>query len=207
MTGRARPRSGRLSSRSPIWSPPTAEDGSRTENVETWELLNEEMRQRLDVQRGAAARLETKAAVVIGAALTAVQFVAKEPVRSYWLPAAVVAYATAMGAGLFAVLPRAFDEIGPRSMLVGLWLFPRGRAAAELANNRYVAYQANARRHGRRVDCVRVAIVALIAGGIMSVVHLTEGVRPHVGGTTTSCASTGALNNNTTGAASCGSIP
>lgn len=174
------------------------------EQVETWDLLNAEMRHRLDVQRAAAERLETKAAIVLGAALTAVQFVAKERVRSYWLVVAVIAYCTAISAALCAVLPRAFDEVGPRSMLVGLWLFPRGRAAAELANNRYVAYQANARRHGRRVDCVRVAIVALIAGAIMSVVHLTEGARTDAGRTTANCAGTGVVTTiNTTSAAGC----
>lgn len=170
-----------------------------TEQVATWELLNDEMRDRLDVQRGAAERLETKAAIVTGAALTAVQFVAKEPVTSYWLPAAVLAYCAAMGAAFFAVVPRAFDEIGPRSMLVGLWLYPRGRAAAELANNRFVAYQANAKRHGMRVDCVRVAIVALMAGATLSVVHLTQGDRTDAGRTPTGCASVAATSAGTTG--------
>ncbi len=147
------------------------------EQPETWDLLNEELRHRLDVQRAAAQRLETKATVIIGAALAGVQFIAKEPFRSYWLPLAVGSYLAAIGAGLLAVLPQVFHETGPRPMLIGLWLYPRGRAAAELANNRLAAYEMNVKRHGRRVAAVRVSVVALVLAAILSVAHLTQGAR------------------------------
>lgn len=60
-------------------------------------------------------------------------------------------------------------------MLIGLWLYPRGRAAAELANNRLAAYEMNVQRHGRRVAAVRVSVVALVLAAILSVAHLTQG--------------------------------
>jgi hypothetical protein len=148
-----------------------------TEQPETWELLNDELRHRLDVQRSSAERIETKAAVVIGAALTAVQFVVREPVRSYWLPPTVGAYVAAMIFGLLTVMPRVFDETGPKAMLTGLWLYPRGRAAAELANNRLLAYEGNLKRHRWRLFWLRLSLLAVVVGAIMSVIHLTEGVR------------------------------
>jgi len=120
-------------------------------------------------------RIETKAAVVIGAALAAAQFVAAQPVRSYWLPTALVAYTAAIAAGLWCVRPRTFDNIGLEQLLTGLWRYPRGRAAAEIVNNRNVAIKANARRHQARVTWFWLSLVGLGLGAIMSVGHLSLG--------------------------------
>ncbi len=69
-------------------------------------------------------------------AFAAIQFVAGKDVSSPWLPWALAAYGAAMATSLYvAALPRRFEEVKPRSILLGLWLYPKGRAAAELANN------------------------------------------------------------------------
>ena len=155
--------------------------GSVEEHPETWELLNEELRHRLDVQRSSAERLETKAALVLGAALTAIQFVAREAVRSGWLSWAVAAYVGAMACAVLVVVPRRFEELKPRSLIVGLWLYERGRSTAELANNRLVAFETNVRRQGRRMWLVRASIVLLVVGAILSAEHLARGVRTNAG--------------------------
>ena len=99
---------------------------------ETWELLNDELRHRLDVQRAAFERLEARAAIVLGVAFAAIQYIAEKPVRSAFLPWAIGAYVAAMLCSLIAMWPRRFEELKPRSLLTGLWLWPRGLAAAEL---------------------------------------------------------------------------
>ncbi|MEY2446654.1 MAG: hypothetical protein QOH79_130 [Acidimicrobiaceae bacterium] len=157
------------------------------EQPATWELLNDEMRHRLDVQRAAGERIDAKAAIVLGAAIAAVQFVAKEPVRSYWLPASVSAYAVAIVLALVALRPRAFDEVGGHAMLVGLWAYPRGRAAAELANNRVWALTKNAERQTGRIRWLWASIAVLLLAAMMSVVHLTQGERIDAGPTARIC--------------------
>lgn len=149
----------------------------RVAQPETWTLLNEEGRHLLDTQRSAAERIETKAALVVGAALTAAQFVAKEPFSSYWLPAAMTGYLLAILCGLACVLPRTLNNIGLDETVRGVWWFDRGRAAAEIVNNRNVAIKANARRHRRRVLWFWAALTMLAIGAIMSVGHLTLGRR------------------------------
>ena len=166
----------------------------------TWELLNEELRLRLDAQRRAFERIEARAAIVLGASFAALQFVAGEERRSGWLPLALGAYGLAMLFSLIAVLPRAFEETKPRSLLLGLWWYPRGRAAAELANERLRAFDLNVDRQARMVGLLRASVAVAIAGAMMSTAHLTKGERTNVdrAGSSASC---------TAGASSCSTAP
>ena len=150
------------------------------EQARTWELLNEELRLRIETQRRAFERIEARAAIVLGATFAALQFVAEKPVTSRWLPLALIAYGLAMAFSLIAVLPGWFKETKPRSVLLGLWLYPRGRAAAELANNRLVAFEKNVGRQGRLVLLVRASVAAAVVGAMMSTAHLTKGERTDV---------------------------
>lgn len=159
---------------SPTLAMPAA---SFDEQPETWELINDEARHLLSAQRSAGERVETKAALVMAAALTAAQFVAKEPLSSYWLPFAVVGYATAFGIGMLCIRPRAFEELGLKRVMLGVWWWPRGRAAAEMANSRNEAIRVNALRHRRRVSFFWWSLAALAIGAMMSIGHLTRGER------------------------------
>lgn len=167
------------------------------EQPATWEMLSEEGRYLLDSQRAAGERIETKAAVVIGAALTAAQFVATRELHSYWLPLALAAYLVAIGAGLVCVRPRTFDNIGLEQLLKGLWWYPKGRAAAEIVNNRNLAVKANARRHQSRVTWFWLSLTTLALGAIMSVGHLTwgrdEDDRQQLNGTCTPASTSGSF--------------
>ena len=115
-----------------------------------------------------------------GATFAALQFVASKPVASPWLGWAVGAYTGAMACSLITVLPGWFKETRPRSLLVGLWLYPPERAAAELANNRLIAFEENVGRQGRMVFLVRASVGLGLAGAIMSTLHLMEGNRTDV---------------------------
>ena len=144
----------------------------------TWVLLNDEVRQRLDVQREALAHIEARAAIVLGAAFAALQFVAEKPLSSPWLPLAASAYVGAMACSLIAVLPGSFQEIEPNAVVLGLWFYQPDLAAAELANNRLFAFNLNEARRRRIVFLVRVAVVLAVLGAILSTLHLTEEIAP-----------------------------
>lgn len=162
------------------------------EHPETWALLNEELRLRLDVQRAAFARIEGRAAIVLAAAFTALQFVAREPVSSRWLAPALVSYGLSMLAGLIAVWPSRFEELKPRSLLFGLWLYSHGRASAEMANARLQAFEVNVARQHKLVSWVRVSVVLALVGAMMSLGHFTQGNRSDVERpVTTGCTSPG----------------
>ena len=141
----------------------------------TWALLNEESRLLLDAQRTGAERVETKAALVIGAALAAAQFVARESVDSYWLPASLVAYALCIGSGLICVSPRRFENLSLERTMKGVWWYPHEFAVAEVLNNRNEAVKANAKRHQARVLWFWLSITFLGGGAMMSALHLRLG--------------------------------
>jgi hypothetical protein len=146
------------------------------EQPETWELINDELRHRLDVQRSAFDRLETRAAFVFAAAFAALQFVARADVESDWLPAAIATYAVSMlCAGAIAAIPRRHDEMSPAAIVKGLWWHTRGRAAAELANNRRVAFEKNVSRQKWLTLALCVSVGLLALGAILSGVHLSQG--------------------------------
>jgi len=105
-------------------------------NEATWVLPNEELRHRHDAQRTAFAKIEGRAAILLGASTSALLFVAKEGVTSGWLIPALAAFAGSIGCALVvAVLPSRFEELQARSLIVGLWMRSRGNAAASPASS------------------------------------------------------------------------
>jgi len=154
-------------------APETAEP-----NAATWILLNDELRHRHDAQRTAFAKLEGRAAILLGAATGALLFVAKENVTSEWLVPALLTFAGSIVCSLVAVLPSRFEELQARSLVVGLWLRSQGNAAAELANNRLVAIEQNVQRQARVVKLVRCSVALSLFGAALSTIHLTHGDRP-----------------------------
>lgn len=160
-------------------SPPVP--GVDQPNEATWVLLNEELRHRHDAQRTAFAKIEGRAAILLGASTGALLFVAKEDVTSGWLIPALAAFAGSIGCALVAVLPSRFEELQARSLIVGLWLRSRGNAAAELANNRLAAIEQNVTRQARLVTFVRCSVALALAGAALSTIHLTQGDRPDDG--------------------------
>ncbi len=156
------------------------EDGPDETHEPTWLLLNDELRHRHDSQRSAFDKLESRAAIVLGAATGALLFVAKEDVTSWWLVPALAAFAGSIACSLITVLPSRFEELGARSLVIGLWLRSRGNAAAELANARLAAILENVTRQARMVRFVRASVALLLAGALFSAIHLTQGDRPNV---------------------------
>jgi hypothetical protein len=157
-----------------------ASTGAAEHNEATWILLNDELRYRHDTQRAAFAKLEGRAAILLGAATGALLFVAKADVTSGWLVPAVATFAGSIACALVAVLPSRFEELQARSLVVGLWLRSRGNAAAELANNRLVAIEENVKRQARFVLYVRCSVALILLGAALSTVHLTQGDRSDV---------------------------
>lgn len=147
---------------------------------DTWILLNDELRYRHDAQRAAFSKLEGRAAILLGVATGALLFVAQEDVASSWLIPGLAAFAGAIACALVAVLPSRFEELQPRSLVIGLWRRSRGNAAAELTNNRLVAIEANVARQANLVRFVRSSVALALLGAALSTIHLTQGDRPHV---------------------------
>jgi hypothetical protein len=149
-----------------------------TPDPEARRLLYDELRHRHDVQRGVSERLEGKAALVLGAALALVQFVAREPVDSgWWLPAALAAYLLSAAAALRVVLPRRFEELGAERVLRKVWWWSLPDTAGYLSNARRHVIELNVDHLAFKVRWLRVSIGLLIAAAILSAVHLTQGER------------------------------
>lgn len=157
--------------------PEPSKSAPMTKDADTRRLLYDELRHRHDVQRSVSERLEGKAALVLGAALALIQFVAREPVDSWWLPPALGPYTTAGLAALVIVLPRRFEELGPENVLRKVWWWTLPDAASYLANARLSAIKANVEHQAAKVRWLRLSVVLLLLGAMMSAVHLTQGER------------------------------
>jgi hypothetical protein len=80
-----------------------ADGAGMEERVAALVLVNDELKYRLDAQADSAKGIETKAVILVGFAATAVQFVISHNHKPVWAALASAAYATAFGAGLWAI--------------------------------------------------------------------------------------------------------
>lgn len=138
-------------------------------------LLNEEMRERMAVHRAATERVETKATILLGFSVTALQFLFDRGGDSGWRNLSVGAFLVAIGLALVVVLVRASGELDPAVYLEQLWNVSPPAAASELARARLHQFEWNRRRHRWRVGLWRGSACALTAGAMMSAAHFYVG--------------------------------
>jgi drug/metabolite transporter (DMT)-like permease len=145
-------------------------------DVETLQLLNAELAARRHIQRSGSERVEVKALLLVGFALTLAQITASHRSESNYLPVALVLLFLAALAGLAVAIARPHAEVPhPRRLVDGLGLAELDTALTELISNRVRALEQQARRDLRMVCIWYVALVLLLAGAVPAVLHLTQG--------------------------------
>ena len=148
--------------------------------VETLELINTEISGRLTRQTTAGNEVDTKAALLAGVPATATQFLAtrKDP----WLVFAVVAYSTYGLSFLTAVaayaLARYTDVPNPRALVEHCVTESKAKTLAHLLATRVNAYEANMKKHRRKVIFWWISVVALTLGLVSSVVAIVHTASP-----------------------------
>lgn len=139
-------------------------------DVETLELINAELTDRMKRQAESGGRVDTKATFLVGIVTLAVPFVSGRPTASAFAIAAYCAYAVAFGMAVAAAAPvRFLDTPGPRTLLNQSANTSRSKALALLIAARIKAIEFNTNKHRRKVSFWWISVAALAAGVTLSV--------------------------------------
>jgi hypothetical protein len=145
------------------------------DQIDTFELLNKEIADRLARLAASGNQLDTKSALLAGAAATATQFLATRPSPQPVL--AVLAFIAFGGAFFFAltayVATRHYDVPEPDALL-SFTDKSRAEVLARLVATRVAAFMRNHRRHRRKAVLWWCSVGLLSAGLIFSTVAIVQ---------------------------------
>lgn len=142
--------------------PTTTELQDREANLE---LLHEEIKQRLDSQAKAIERIETKAVVMAGFSVTAVQFVLSRQAHTAIWATALVLFALSFLASLGVIsLTKYQDPPSPSALVERYDALRRGDTLGSLIGIKVDAYTKNAKPAKRKVVLSWTSAVLLVAG-------------------------------------------
>lgn len=122
--------------------------------------------------------MDTKAVFLVGFAATAAQFLASRGFELITGTAAFVAYALAVGFGIWVFNLAEYEDIKPRDVLDTYAGREKGATLGALAGTRVRMFEKNARLHQRKTERWTVALVAVAVGIVLSTVSLVL----HTGG-------------------------
>jgi hypothetical protein len=149
---------------------------SLQEQEATLDLINTEIAGRLGRQAAAGSQVDTKAALLAGAAATATQFLAsREGPRPVFAHLAYVAYAVAFltAVGAYAVA-RYQDVPDPRGLMRQCVQLTEAETLARLAATRTKAFEANRSKHRRKVVLWWISVVVLSVGLALSTIAIVH---------------------------------
>lgn len=143
------------------------------EYAETLELLNLELAERHARQAATSASIETRSVLLAGFAAIAAQFLATRHAQPGLQAGALTAYTVAFVGAVAALAVSSPDEAVSAGALVEDHAGrPKAQVLAALAAARVAALRANAGRLRRKARCCWVAVVALGAATVLSVLAI-----------------------------------
>lgn len=154
--------------------PDGAEDDVH-EDPETLELVNLELAERQARQAAASASIETRSVLLAGFVAIAAQFLATRHTQAVLQASALTAFAVSFVGGVAVLAVGSPGEAPTASVLVEDHARrPKAQVLAALAAARVAALQANTARQRRKAQCWWVAVVALGAGTVLSVLAILQ---------------------------------
>jgi hypothetical protein len=156
------------------------------EQADTLDLINTELSGRLTRQAASGSQVDTKAALLAGVAAAATQFLAtrKDPDLFFAVPA-YMAYAGALLAAVAAYALARYEDVPDPRGLVRLCVDrTKVETLAHLVAARVEVYEANCKKHRRKVLLWWASVVALVLGlalAAASVVYTDHRDGPHAG--------------------------
>jgi hypothetical protein len=151
------------------------------DQVSTLELINTEVSGRLARQAATGTQVDTKAALLAGVAATATQFLASQFLASRTGPhpvlatVAYVAYACAFLAAVGAYALARYDDVpDPTQLLRHCAHLTKAETLARLAATRARAFEANRRKHLRKVICWWISVASLTLGLALSTIAIVH---------------------------------
>jgi hypothetical protein len=143
--------------------------------VETLELINDEIADSLARQSDAGSKIDTKAVVLVGYAGAASSFLAARHVQPVLAGLAYAAYAAAAGFGIWAYAVRLYRDVPtPRNLFNGYLYRSKAETLAALAATRVGAFEDNAPKHRQKARRWLVSLTCLVAGVILMILAVTS---------------------------------
>jgi hypothetical protein len=145
------------------------------EYAETLELVNLELAERHARQAAWSASIETRSILLAGFVAIAAQFLATRHTQPVLQASALTAYTVSFVGGVAVLAVSSPGEAPTASALVEDYARrPKAQLLAALAAARVAALQANAGRQRRKAQCWWVAVVALGAATVLSVLAILQ---------------------------------
>ena len=145
------------------------------DHAETLEFINAEVNASLTHQIDYAARVDTKAVVLVGYAGAASAFLATRSAQPVLATFAYIAYGMAAGFWIWAYGLRSYQHVpDPRWLFNEYWTRPKAHALAALAAERVEAFESDARTHWRKAKLWWMSLASLALGMTLMVLSLTK---------------------------------
>jgi hypothetical protein len=140
--------------------------------IETLELLNVELKEKLSRQRDARARIDTKAGVLVGFATVSIQLGLWNAWSWFLAPAQAAALVSIVFA-VSALRVRAYwDAPVPRELVDAYGASSKQDLLGALVGTRLAVYEKNAVIHSRQAKLWTVSLVALVVTMVLLVIGL-----------------------------------
>jgi len=145
------------------------------DHADMLELINAEVSSSLARQADSAARVDTKAVLLVGYAGAAASFLASRHAQSVLATFAYIAYGMAAGFGIWAYGLRSYRQVPePRSLYDEYWTRPKAHALAALAAERVVAFEGNAQKHWQKARLWWASLASLALGMTLTILALNS---------------------------------
>jgi hypothetical protein len=143
--------------------------------METLELINDEITASLARQSDSGSKVDTKAVVLVGYAGAAASFLATRHAQPVLAGLAYAAYAAAAGFGIWAYTVRLYRDVpAPRSLFAGYFDRSKAETLAALAATRVSAFEDNAPKYRHKVRRWLISLTCLAAGVILMILAITS---------------------------------
>lgn len=151
-------------------------DDQLERQVNTLELINDELENRLARQFESDSKVDTKAGVLAGFSATAAQFLATQHTQPIIAGLAFVGYAVAFAFGTWSLAVSAWRSVPEPRHLVDVYVTKsRAHTLAALVSTKVQACEANVVRRNRKVRHWRVGLAAFTLGFVFSVAAIISG--------------------------------
>lgn len=148
--------------------------------LQTLVLLNDELKYRLQLQREAIDRTDTKTTLLTGLIAVGSQVLVanRDRVGAVWLGFSLAAAALAMASGLWSIRLRPYFDVPKADALVAKY----GHSSPEhvlaaLAGTRVIAVERNSKSHRRRVILWWACLVFLAATVLLATIGFLRGAK------------------------------
>lgn len=144
-------------------------------SADTLELINTEITASLGRQVDSGTSIDTKSIVLVGYAGAAASFLATRHAQPVLAGLAYLAYAIAVGLGIWAYAVRLYLDVPtPRHLFYDYLARSKAETLAALAATRVEVFESNASKYARKANRWLISLISLVLGTTAMLLSLTS---------------------------------